>query len=82
MVSYNIHSIRLVSPCVKVSFLRRFFHISTEREAVSQIVIPAKSRKAGREPGSRKNHTIIDLAGFQISPAVGGLVRNDGFGEL
>jgi hypothetical protein len=38
------------------------------RENVSKFVIPAKSRKAGREPGSRKNliilpiHWIPDLA--------------------
>jgi hypothetical protein len=49
---------------------------------VSQFVIPAKSGGGGREPGSRKNliilkfHWIPDLARF------GGLVRNDGFGEL
>jgi hypothetical protein len=49
----------------------------------SQFVIPAKSRKGGREPGSIKNliilpfHWIPDLARLKV-----GLVRNDGFGEL
>ena len=32
----------------------RIFQLKT----VSQFVIPAKSRKAGREPGSRKNWTM------------------------
>ena len=32
--------------------------ISPSPETVSQFVIPAKSRKAGREPGSRKSMNI------------------------
>ena len=28
---------------------------------VSRFVIPAKSRKAGREPGSRKNVILLDF---------------------
>jgi len=30
-------------------------------ETVSQFVIPAKSRKAGREPGSRNSLIILNL---------------------
>jgi len=42
--------------------------VGNAHPTVSQFVIPAKSRKAGREPGSRKNliilnfHWIPDLA--------------------
>jgi len=47
-----------------------------------QFVIPAKSRKAGREPGSRKNLIIFNFHWIPDLVRLGGLVRNDGFGEL
>jgi hypothetical protein len=31
------------------------------KETVSRLVIPAKSGKAGREPGSRKNMIILNF---------------------
>ena len=51
-------------------------------DTVSQLVIPAKSRKAGREPGSRKSMNIPNFHWIPDLAALGGLVRNDGFGEL
>ncbi|PNV82902.1 MAG: hypothetical protein C0610_17615 [Desulfobacteraceae bacterium] len=48
---------------------------------MSKFVIPAKSRKAGREPGSRKNLTILNLHWIPDLARLGGLVRNDGFGD-
>ncbi len=52
------------------------------RGAVSQFVIPAKSRKAGREPGSRKSMIILNFHWIPDLVRLGGLVRNDEFGEL
>ncbi len=45
-------------------------------------VIPAKSRKAGREPGSRNNLIILNFRWIPDLARLGGLVRNDGFAEL
>ena len=52
------------------------------QETVSQFVIPAKSRKAGREPGSRKNLIILDFHWIPDLARLGGLVRNDGLEEI
>jgi hypothetical protein len=49
---------------------------------VSKFVIPAKSRKAGREPGSRKNFIILNLFWIPDLARLGELVRNDGFGDF
>jgi hypothetical protein len=46
---------------------------------VSQFVIPAKSRAAGREPGSSKCLLALENSGFRISSRKAGFVRNDGF---
>jgi hypothetical protein len=53
----------------------RIFQLKT----VSQFVIPAKSRKAGREPGSRKNWTIDKSRWIPDLVRLSGLVRNDDF---
>jgi len=53
----------------------RIFQLKT----VSQFVIPAKSRKAGREPGSRKNWTIYKSLWIPDLVRRSGLVRNDDF---
>ncbi len=62
------------------------------QDTVSQFVIPAKPAGGGREPGSRQRpreggepdtkRRHCSFTEPRISPAVGGLVRNDGFGEL
>ena len=52
------------------------------QDTLSQFVIPAKSLKAGREPGSRKNLIILISNWIPDLARLGGLVRNDGFGEL
>jgi hypothetical protein len=49
---------------------------------VSQFVIPAKSGGGGREPGSRKNLIILNFYWIPDLARLGGLVRNDWFGEL
>jgi hypothetical protein len=49
---------------------------------VSRFVIPAKSRKAGSEPGSRKNLIILNLLWIPDLARLGGLARNDGFGDF
>ena len=56
----------------------RIFQLKT----VSQFVIPAKSRKAGREPGSRKNWTIYKSRWIPDLVRLSGLVRNDDFYDL
>ena len=43
---------------------------------------PGKSRKAGREPGSRKNLIILHFRWIPDLVRLGGLVRNDGVGWL
>ena len=52
------------------------------QETVSQFVIPAKSVGGGREPGSRENLIILTFHWIPDLARLGGLVRNDGFGEL
>jgi hypothetical protein len=52
------------------------------QETGSQLVIPAKSGGGGREPGSRKNLIILNFYWIPDLARLGGLVRNDGFGEL
>ncbi len=52
------------------------------QETGSQLVIPAKSGGGGREPGSRKNLIILNIYWIPDLARLGGLVRNDGFGEL
>ncbi|MBT8406682.1 MAG: hypothetical protein KJP05_04440 [Deltaproteobacteria bacterium] len=47
-----------------------------------QFVIPAKSREAGREPGSRKGLIILNFHWIPDLARLDGLVRNDEFGEL
>ena len=53
----------------------RIFQLKT----VAQFVIPAKSRKAGREPRSRKNWTIYKSHWIPDLARPSGLVRNDDF---
>jgi len=49
---------------------------------VVQFVIPAKFRKAGREPGSRMKLIVLDSLWIPDLARLGGLVRNDGFGDM
>ena len=51
-------------------------------QGVPQLVIPAKSGIAGREPGTRENLIILRLHSIPASVRQRGPVRNDGFGEL
>jgi len=49
---------------------------------VLHFVIPAKSRKAGREPGTRHQMTSLESRWIPDLARLGGLVRNDGFGDM
>jgi hypothetical protein len=46
------------------------------------FVIPNKSAAAGRVPGSRKNLILSNFYWIPDLARLGGIVRNDEFGEL
>ena len=52
------------------------------QKILPQFVIPAKSAFGGREPGSKKSLIILNINWIPDLAPLGGLVRNDGFGEL
>jgi hypothetical protein len=53
-----------------------------ESTKTAKFVIPAKSDADGCEPGSRKSLLILDFHWIPDLVRFGGLVRNDGSGDL